>query len=185
MSHYTFCYHFLYSVACSFFQNIYRKKKEEKHKQKIIWKTESTAVSIQIRFFDWRGFIPHRTLLNTFPCLKGKKKLTLYPWNYRPCNALKCLIPTALIHAFTRNQAVKCMSVRTVCKKKVSPWGVSWERVLRSKKCVQICKANNWSWGIQKRGCAHERTWNWTFFYGNFSLCHARYGFFCFFSNVC
>ena len=48
------------------------------------------------------------------------------------------------------------------------PWGVSWERVLRWKKCVQICKANKW--GVQKPGCAHERMWNWTSFY---TLIHA------------
>ena len=115
------------------------------------------------------------------------------PERKKKTDTVSLKLPTLqCIKMFNSNGSRSCIYEKSSSKmyvsknclqKRVSPWGVSWERVLRSKKCVQICKANNWSWGIQKRGCADERKWNWTFFYGNFSLCHARYGFFCFFQT--
>lgn len=168
------------------FPKYLQKKKRRKTQTRNKMITQSSAVSIHIRFFDWRGFIPRRTFSTFFHAsfsskwLERKNKTDTVSLKLPNLQCIK-MFNSYSSHSIIYEKSSSKMYAIENClpllppKKKVLPWGVSWELVLRWKKCVQICKANKW--GVQDPGCAHERMWNWTSFYARYRFIYLFFRF--------
>ena len=150
--------------ACSFFQNIYRRKKKKNTNKKEFRCINSYSI-LWLKGFHSASYISTFYPCNVFLKMawKGKKTDTV---SLKLSN-LQC------IKMFNSNSShsriyEKSSSKMCVSEKKVCPEGFLGSVSFGEKKCVQICKANKW--GVQKPGCAHERMWNWTSFY---TLIHA------------